>query len=264
MISTNSPLLSRFGLLAVVMGLGVGCAAAKRVGPPLVEVPPARGPTTVVIEPFFEQAQIVVSEQAKNAMVSPMGGFGAYGGPQSVTIVERVAQKPLLARVDVLAALQSRVLQEVKRRRPDWEVTSTGALQQQTSGDVVLVRTVVGDTVVAGSNRTLKNLSFAFGFVLPPLWYIAFTPVNEAQRVYGTLYRYETDASAFKGKFLRYPTQPDFAVDTRGLPVREQGFGLDIEYEEGIFANERLRDPVLIDGFAEQLAGAIIALVEGV
>ncbi|MFL5321405.1 MAG: hypothetical protein ACJ790_17220 [Myxococcaceae bacterium] len=255
--------------LSVVLFLALitGCAAAKRTGPPLVEVPNTRGPTTVVLEPFFEQARTEIVERASNAQVSPIGG-GLYGGgfygPQSVTVIEKVEQKPLLAQPAVLAQLHGMVMQELKRRRPDWDVLSTSVLTQQTSGNVVLVRTVVGDTVTVSSDRSLRNLSFGFGLIIPPLLILAFQPVHEAQRVYGSLFRYETDASAFKSKLLRYPTQPDFAVDTRGVPFREQPFGLDTEYEEGIFANDRLRDPVLIDGFAAQLAGAIIALVEGV
>lgn len=252
-------------LAALSLSLSVGCAAAQLKGPKLVQVPPKRGATVVVIEPLFEQAQTVINEKAQTAQVSPIGGgyYGGYG-QQTVTVVQKVAEKPLLARVPVLTDLQAKVMQKVKTARPDWEVASTAVLKGQSSGDVVLVRTIVRDTVTVGSNRSFRNLSFGFGLVIWPLLYFAAQPVEETQRVYGTLYRYETDASAFKGRLIRYPTQPDFAVDTRGIPFREQPYGLDIEYEEGLFANDLARDPVMIEGFSDQLANAIIALVEGV
>ena len=65
-----------------------------------------------------------------------------------------------------------------------------------------------------------------------------------------------------EGRLVRYPTQPDFAVNTANLPVYERQFGLDLSYEEGILANEAPREAVLIRGFSLKLASAIVAMVE--
>ncbi len=63
---------------------------------------------------------------------------------------------------------------------------------------------------------------------------------------------------------VRYPTQPDFAVDARGMTYQQQPYGLDLEYEEGVLASETSREPVLVSGFVQRLSMAVIALVEGV
>jgi hypothetical protein len=251
-------------LLAVSLALCVACSATKHVGPPLVDVPVKRQPpVTVIIEPFFEQARMVTTDRTQTATIQPPFNGGFYGtSPQTVMVTQRIEEKPLLARATVLSDLHARVMFEVKRRRPEWNVQSTGVLTQ-TRGDVTLVRTVVGDAEITGSNRTLRNMAFGFGIVIWPLLFLAAGPIEESQRVYGTLWRYDTAAEALQGKLIRYPTQPDFAVDTRGLKAREQAFGLDIMYEEALFTAEASKDPVLIEGFAQQLAGAIIAIAEG-
>lgn len=253
--------MSRLLLLPAL--LCVACAATKHTGPPLVTVPEKRSPpVTVILEPFFEQARLVTTEKTQTATATPMGG-GVYSGvPHNVVVTQRIEEKPLLARVPILADLHSRVLFEVKRRRPQWNVQSTGAVAQ-TTGPVTVVRTIVGDAEIVGSNRTVRNLAFGFGLVIWPLMIVAAGPVEETVRVHGVLWSYEADADALRTKLIRYPTQPDFAVDTRGLPAREQRFGLDIEYEEKLFTPETSKDSVLIDGFALQLAGAVIAMVEG-
>jgi hypothetical protein len=51
-------------------------------------------------------------------------------------------------------------------------------------------------------------------------------------------------------------------VDTRGLPTTTRRFGLELVYEEGVLAREDARDPVLVSGFAQRLAVAVVALVE--
>lgn len=247
--------------------LCVGCSAAKHMGPPLVNVPKKREPpVTVILEPFFEQARLVVTESTRTATVTPMGPLGPtawHGGvPRSVAVTERVEEKPLLARVATLTDLHSRVLFEVKRRRPEWNVQSTGALTQ-TEGPVTIIRTIVGNSEIIESNRSVRTFAFGFGLVIWPLLILAAGPVEETERVYGMLYQYDADAEALTTKLIRYPTQPDFAVDTRGLKAREQRFGLDIRFEEGLFAPLNSKDPVLIDGFALQLAGAVIAITEG-
>jgi hypothetical protein len=126
-----------------------------------------------------------------------------------------------------------------------------------------MVRTVVGEAEVVQTNRPLKTVAAAFGFLLVPLVY-AVPPVEETQRVAGALYAYEGDAQQLRQRMLRYPTQPDFAVDTRGLTPRVQPFGLDVPYEEGLLAGEAGRPAVLAEGLARQLAVAVVAMVEGV
>jgi len=99
--------------------------------------------------------------------------------------------------------------------------------------------------------------------LLPPLWIFSFTPVEEVQRVHGQMQRFEADAADVRARLLRYPTQPDFAVDTRGLIPTNLPYALDLEYEEGIFASEKDREPVLVSGFIQRLAAATVVLVEG-
>lgn len=260
-------------LFCVVLGLlalGPGCATARLVGPPL-QAPPTRvGEMHVVLEPFFETSHWRVQTEARTATVYPGqygGGYGGYrpygsGIPQDVTLYQQVAHKAVYARPQVLAQEQSLVLAEVQRLRPGWRVYSTAALQSIT-GPVVLVRTVVGDSEVIAGNRTLMSLAFGFSFVLPPLFLLQINPVDETQRISGSLQRYDVDATTLKAKLLRYATQPDFAVDTRGLAQRTQAFALDIEYQEGLLASEASRDPVLVRGFVQKLAAATIALIEG-
>ena len=281
--------MKRIFLLSVLgglVGLGWGCATARLVGPgPSVLAPQAGAPSvSVVIEPFFENAQWKVSTEARMATVYPgssgyggmgYGGYdprygggaayGPYGGglPQDVTYYQQVASKPVYARPQVLAQEQAQVVAEVQRLRPNWRVYSTSALQQL-QGPVTLVRVVVGELELLGSNRPAKRLAFIFGFICPPLWLFDIGPVRETQRVNGMLFRYQAESTVLKAKLLRYATQPDFAVDTRGLVPRQQPVAMDIEYQEGLFASDASREPVVVRGFTDRLAAATVALVEGV
>ena len=97
-------------------------------------------------------------------------------------------------------------------------------------GPTHLVRVVLHDAEQVASNRALKNLAFTFGLVLWPLQLFHLTPVEETQRVYGLVQRYELDAGAIAPRLVRYPSQPDFAVNTSNLPAIEHRFGLDVTY----------------------------------
>ncbi len=236
----------------------LGCATARIVGPAPVWVPELGGPRTVVIEPFFESTEWQVSYRTERAEV-----FGGFGRPQEVMVNREVAQKPVFARVATLAAEQRAVLLEIARQRPRWRVLSPGALTA-VEGPVTVVRTVVGEAEVVGTNRALKSMALGFGILIPPLLLLNIEPVHELQRVHGTVTRYRGEGVELRRRLLRYPTQPDFAIDTRGLPAHEQSFGLDLEFEEGVLASDEKRDPVLVGEFTRRLAAAIIALVEEV
>lgn len=244
-------------LLAAV-ALSVGCAAPRLAGAPPVEVASRVGRTVVVLEPFFENTQLRTVTHHDRVDVHTGTSM-----PAQVTVAREVREKPLHARPEALAAQYSQVLAEIQRLRPEWRVVSTGTLPVMEDGPVVMVRTVLGEAEVVQSNRLLKTVAAYTSFLIVPLFY-AVPPVEETQRVSGLLSLYRTDAVSAKNRLIRYPTQPDYAVDTRGLSPVQQPFGLDVTYEEGVFANERLRGPVVIEGLSRQLATAVVALVEGV
>lgn len=238
--------------------LSVGCSAARLAGPAPMEIEPRVGRTVVVIEPFFENTQLRTVTHHDRVDVN-----NGSMTPASITIAREVREKPVHARPETLAVQYGQVIAEVQRLRPDWRVVSTGTLPVMGDGPVVLIRTVLGESEVVQSNRALKTVAAYASFLLLPLFY-AVPPVNETQRVSGLLSIYRTDAVAAKNRLIRYPTQPDYAVDTRGLSPKQQPFGLDVTYEEGVFANERAREPVVLEGLSRQLATAVVALVEGV
>lgn len=250
-----------------------GCATAKLVGPGAFS-PEDRGQArTVVVEPFFELAELQTTTRTDYARLppgmSPLGGYGygsPYGSgfgtmPTTVAVTRQVQEKPFFAKADTLVQLHVAVLREVQRRRPSWRVTSTSGAPVL-SGEVTVLRTIVEANETVASNRTLKNLAFGFGLLIWPLQLFQVTPVEETVRVYGTLERFGTDAATLRQRLVKYPTQPDFAVNLAGLEPRRQPFGLDVTYEEGLLADERPRAGVLVQGFVDRLAAAIIALVE--
>lgn len=250
--------MPRLVLLLGVLALCSGCAAARLAGPPPMEIAPRVGRTVVVIEPFFENTQLRTVTHHDRVDVN-----SGSMTPASITIAREVREKPLHARPEALAAQYAQVIAQVQRLRPEWRVVSSGTLPVLQDGPVVLIRTVLGEAEVVQSNRFLKTVAAYTSFLLVPLLY-AVPPVSETQRVSGLLSLYRTDAVAAKNRLIRYPTQPDYAIDTRGLSPTQQPFGLDVAYEEGVFANERARDPVLLEGLSLQLATAVVALVEGV
>jgi len=240
----------------------LGCATAHLTQPRPPTPPGSGAARTVVIEPLFETAEWktdTVTEQAM-ATTTPYGG-GLSMGPQPVTISREVSMKPFFARVPVLAEIHKRLLAELKILRPSWNVVSTGDLLT-TTGPITLIRTLISGNETVESDRTLKNLAFAFGLVIWPLMILAAQPVNEVEHVDGSISRFTTDAATFKGQLVRYPSQPDFAVNIVGLKPLVHEFGLDVAYSEGVLANEKPRQSVLIDGFVQRYAAAIVAIVE--
>ena len=243
------------GLVFAALLAASGCATARLVGPAPATAPDPGGARVVVVEPFFENAEWRLTTRTERAQV-----YGVYG-PQDVTVSRQVAEKAVYARVESLAAEHAAVIGAVQRLRPSWRVLSPGALPP-VEGPVTLVRVVVGEAETVGSDRALKNLACAFGVVLPPLWLVLLDPVHETQRINGRLVRFDAEAPEVRARLLRYPTQPDFAVDTRGLAPLERAFGYELELEEGALASEASRDPVLVQAFAARLAAGVVAIVE--
>ncbi|MBI3185669.1 MAG: hypothetical protein HYZ28_26315 [Myxococcales bacterium] len=241
---------------ALSLAFLAGCTAARLTGPePFTPADPGQR-VVVVVEPFFESAQWEISLRAERATV-----FGPYGAPQEVTLTREVAEKHLFARVASLTEEQRQVIAEVQKLRPSWQVTSTGGLPAL-FGPVTLVRVVVGELETVASDRALKSLAFGFGILIPPLLLIDLDPVHETQRVHGAVTRYEAEAEELKQRLLRYPTQPDYAVDTRKLNPLVRPYGLDLELQEGVLAAAADREVVLLSGFARRLAAAVVAIVE--
>ena len=251
----------------ILLVLGTGCATARLAGDLPFSPPDVGQQRAVVLEPFFETAEWTTT--VKTELATVMGtnpGFGvgmSAASPFShdVAIQRLVTDKPIFAKVPSLSVEHREVLAEVQRRRPSWQVTSTGGASA-VSGRATLVRVIVNDSELVESDRGLKNLAFGFGLVIWPLQLINISPVHETVRVYGSLLRFEVDAQGLPARFVRYPSQPDFAVNTTNLPAIERRFGLDVAYTEGLLANETPRDLVLLQGFSQRLAAAIIALVE--
>jgi hypothetical protein len=258
-------------LLVVLLPL-CGCTAARLTSAPLPTPPDARGPVVLVIEPLFEVSQWKISTKTDyvNGYGTPTygsmygGGMNPYygntmGGPVQMEVQHDVADKPAVSRIPALNNEQQIVIREIQRLRPNWQVLSTAALQT-ISGPVDVVRVIIGDTQVIDSDRTMKDWICAVGLGVPGF----FTLVHETQRIQGGINRYQTDAETVRPHLVRYASQPDFAVDTRGMVPIKQTFGLDVAYEEGIFGPDGMRDQVVVNGFAQRLAVAVVAMVEGI
>lgn len=244
---------------------GSGCATARLVGDRAFTPEDPQLARIVVIEPLFELAELQTSTRTEYATLG--SGYGSFGsgfgamGPSTVAITRQVQEKPFFAKPTTLVELQHRVLSEVQLRRPSWRVTSTSGAPLL-KGPVTVVRTIIeGDDTIA-SNRTMKNLAFGFGLLIWPLQFFNITPVEETMRVYGLVERFNLDADTLRQRLVKYPSQPDFAVNLASVVPLRREFGLDVTYEEGLLADERPRAGVLIDGFIDRLASAIIALVE--
>jgi hypothetical protein len=250
-----------------------GCATARVVGPSAYCPPDPKIERTVVIEPFFEVAQWETSTHTEYARVygSSLGGYGGFGvgfgmgtggfgRSQTVAITRQVTEKPMFAQADALAVQHSYVLHAIHKLRPSWRVSSTSGITAE--GPVTVVRTIIQGHDVIESNRALHNLAFGFGLIIWPLQLVNINPVTEQLRVYGALERYTTDTATVQSRLVRYPTQPDAAFNASGFTPDKRQFGLDVIFEEGVMANETPRKAVLLQGFAERLAVAIVALVE--
>jgi hypothetical protein len=221
-------------------------------------------PRTLVIEPLFERAEWKTSTKTEfiNTIGSGMGiGMTGSGAPATVAVTRTVTEKPLFARPATLAAIHERLIPAIGVLRPSWKVI-TPAAAPTVRGAVTVVRTILDGNELVQSDRTLKNAAFAFGLVLLPLQILAAMPVEETQRVSGQLDVVRLPPDALGPRLVKYATQPDFAVNLAGLPPRTQPFTLDVEYQEGLFADEAPRLGVLLDGFVEKLAFAIVTLVE--
>ena len=246
-----------------------GCATAKLVGDRAFTPEDPGVARTVVVEPLFELADLQTSTRTDWAQLGSgyanpgfgYGGFGGFGPGSTVAVTREVQEKPFFAKPATLEEVHRRVLAEVQRRRPSWRVTSTGAAPLL-KGPVTVVRTIIGGNDTVASDRTLKNLAFGFGLVILPLQFINVSPVEETIRVDGLLERFPLDSSGLAQRLVKYPSQPDFAVNLAGVDPLRRAFGLDVTYEEGLLADERPRAAVLIDGFVDKLASAIIAIVE--
>lgn len=246
-----------------------GCATAKLVGDRAFTPEDPQVARTVVIEPLFELAELQTSTRTEFATLgsgygTPGMGFGSgfnSTGPNTLAITTQIQQKPFFAKPSTLVELQHRVLAEVQRRRPSWRVTSTSGASLL-RGQVTVVRTIIEGNDTVASDRTLKNLAFGFGLIIWPLQFINVNPVEETVRIYGLLERFELDAASLQQRLVKYPSQPDFAVNLANVPPLRRPFGLDVSFEEGLLADERPRPSVLIDGFVDRLAAAVIALVE--
>ncbi|MGV3622051.1 MAG: hypothetical protein ACO1OB_14610 [Archangium sp.] len=260
-------------LLPLLLLTASGCATAKLVGPRAEVTADPGTQRTVVIEPLFELAELKTSFRTEYATVTNPysglgyggygygGGFGPGMGPSTVAITREVREKPFFARPPVLNAIHDRVLAEVQKRRPSWRVTSTSGAPLLT-GNVTVVRTVIEASEMMSSDRALKNLAFGFGLVILPLQFINIDPVHETQRVFGIVERFQIEGGELNRRLVKYPSQPDFAVNLAGYQQLRREFGLDVSYDEGLLADERPRGGVLVEGFVDRLAAAVIALVE--
>jgi hypothetical protein len=255
-------------LLFLLILASSGCATAKLVGERAFTPEDPRVARNVVIEPLFELAELQTTTRTEFAQLSSspyqLGGFGGFntlGGNNTVAVTRQVQEKPFFAKPATLVQLQTAVMREVQKRRPSWRVTSTGGAPLL-KGDVTIVRTIIqGDEIIA-SDRTLKNLAFGFGLFIWPLQLVNISPVEETTRVYGLLERFTVDSAGLSMRMVKYPSQPDYAVNLAGVTSLRREFGLDLTYEEGLLADERPRSGVLIDGFVDRLASAVIAVVE--
>jgi hypothetical protein len=229
---------------ASIIGLlATGCAPALLVGARPPREPMVAGPArVVVVEPLQEQA--------------PWKRAPVAGGRAPAT-----SDKALFSRPATLAALHERVTKAIGALRPSWTVLSPSTAQESRR-PLTVVRVSIGSNELVASDRPLRNAAFAFGLVLLPLQLIAAMPVEETQRVTGQLEVAPVPAGGLGSRLVKFANQPDFAVNHAGLVVRAQPFALDIEYQEGLFADETPRPGVLLEGLVERLAFAVVTLIE--
>jgi hypothetical protein len=233
---------------AAVAVAAAGCAPARVVQrrPPPQSLPAAEH-LTVVLEPFFENADPFYRRDLQERWVTD-----SVGRTERQYVQVEVPVTPFLAKRQSLQKEHQLALAAIRKLRPTWVVVSTEDLPPL-SGLVVLVRTVVGKTVPAGSDRWVVS-------TIPLLWA---SWITEALNVDGVLARYLVDVDKLRDRVLRYPAQPDYAVDTTGLEGRSQPFTFDLEYQEQVFTDPKTHDAALLVGFTDRLAEAVVALVEG-
>jgi hypothetical protein len=267
-------MLGRGALPLLLLALCSGCATARLVGDPAFTPEDPGAARNVVIEPLFEMAELQTTTRTEYARLATnpytmsgmgSGGFGSGSGFNSmnntVAVTRQVQEKPFFAKPTTLAEVQTRVMAEVQRRRPSWRVTSTAAAPVL-KGEVTIVRTIIDGNELIASNRTLKNLAFGFGLLIWPLEFFNIEPVEETMRVFGLVERFRIDSVGLPMRLVKYPSQPDYAVNLAGVQSVRHEFGLDVTYTEGILADEHPRSTILVDGFVDRLAAAIVATVE--
>lgn len=237
---------SSVALSVLIAITSLACAPAHLIGsrPPRDPVE-AGPPRTVVVDSLVDRAEW---KSPGEAALSP--------APKAP------ADRPLFTRPQTLAAIHERLVPAIAALRPHWTVVAPSAAAHQVKREAVVVRTVIDGNQITQTDRPLKNAAFAFGLVLLPLQIITAFPVEETQRISGMLERISVDPPTLKERLVKYATQPDFTVNFAGVPARQQPFALDVEYEEGLFADETPRPAVLVEGFVEKLAYAIVAFVE--
>lgn len=234
-------------LAAVALAAGASCAPSKIVRRnPAVQPNSAAEHLTVVLEPFFENSEPFYKRDLEERWVTD-----SLGRTSRQYVQVEVPVTPFLSRQSSLQKEHQLALAAIKKLRPTWQVVSTADLPPL-QGLVVMVRTVVGKSTPAGSDRWVIS-------TLPLLWAATIT---ETLDVDGVLAKYLVDADKLRERVLRYPAQPDFAVDTTGLEGQQQPFTFDLEYQEQVFTDPKTHDAALIGGFADRLAEAVVALVE--
>lgn len=237
----------------------VGCATAHLIGERAPRDPVEAGPPrVVVIEPLFDRAEWKTSTRSDFV---DTGSLGVGLGQPPVIVTSTVTEKPMFARPPTMVAIHERLLPAIAALRPHWMVLAPGGAPT-VKRDAIVVRTVIDKNEIVQSDRPLKNAAFAFGLVLLPLQILAAFPVEETERVSGLLEKVTVDPKALQQRLVKYATQPDFAVNFTGLAPKRQSFALDVEYEEGLFADETPRPGVLVEGFVEKLAFAIVSFIE--
>jgi hypothetical protein len=223
---------------AALVGLAVlttGCATTRLQGqrPPLS--PMAAGPMRVVVlEPLSERL----------AATPPTSG-----GPL------------LFSGAPTLQRLSERVREVVKGLRPTWQVVTPAEASTGVSRPAVVVRTLITGSGLVASDRAPKTAAFAFGLVVVPLLILAALPVEETQRVVGALQTVTVEPTLLTQRLGRGPGAFD-GLNLTGLSLGRRAFALDVEYDEGLFADEGPRAQVLREGFVEKLAFAIVAFIE--
>lgn len=233
----------------------LGCATAKLVGPepkPLT-IDSAK---MVVLEPFFEDTRWQLRTYSETHTYYPSNPSYL---PVDVTRMERWQEKPLYAKTETLAYEHRLAIEDLQKRVPNWESFTTSALHR-INGPVTLVRVIVGEKETLESNRGAHNLALLFSWLVVPLLYET-TDVREVERVHGQIVIYTADAQELRKRLLKYDSQPDYAVNTRGLPRAQEPFAIDLAYDEGMFAAEPPKNQALVAAFSRRLAHEISRFV---
>lgn len=239
--------------LLVLLGAlgGLGCSTAHLIGarPPMDPIE-AGPPRVVIVEQPLDRAEW-------KGTVAP----DAVDPSPTLTLSKSPPTRTPFTRPEVLAAIHEQVVPAIRALRPHWTVGGPGSAPE-VKREAVVVRTVIARNETVESDRTLKNAAFAFGLVLLPLQILAAFPVEETERISGLLERTALSPRALQERLVKHAARPDFALNLTGLPTKQQPFALDVAYEEGLFADERPRLGVLVEGFVERLAFAIVTLIE--